>query len=640
MIDAHTIDKIFNASDIYEVVGDFISLKKRGVNYLGLCPFHNEKTPSFTVSPAKGIYKCFGCGKGGNSVNFIMDHEQLSYPEALKYLAAKYHIHIEEKPLTEEEIKQKDERESLLVITKFAQTNFSENLYNHKEGKAIGLSYFKERGFTDEIIEKFKLGYSINANDAFSHVATKQGYKLNIIEKTGLIIQKNTAVYDRFKGRVMFPIFSMSGTVIGFGGRILTNDKKAAKYLNSPESEIYHKSKVLYGLNFAKSTIVKKDNCIIVEGYTDVISMHQVGVENVISSSGTSLTVDQIKLVKRFTNNVTVMFDGDAAGIKASLRGIDLILQEGINVKVILLPDGEDPDSFSKKLKLTELEKYITENSKDFIKFKTELLLKETASDPINRAKVINNIVDSISLIPDNITRSVYIKECSNLLKIKEETIYQEVRNNILNRTKLKQPLSEIKDKPLKKELPEVPKFINKTFSEYEEKEIIYYLLKYGNNQVKIENEGEEQETTVAKYIINEIISDDLELRNLVYKQIFEESRACIIKNEEISTKHFTNHQDNKISGLAASLLSPQFELSDIHKRNGTRVPSELSTLSSDITKMILVFKSKIIASAISDIYIKMRSETDQEKLQEYLKLIIILNEQKVLLSNHLDRPL
>ena len=427
MIDPQTIERIYESAQITEVVQDFISLKRRGVNYLGLCPFHGEKTPSFTVSPVKGIYKCFGCGKGGNSVNFIMEHETLSYYEALKYLAKKYHIEVVEKQESPEEIAQKNERESLVVISEFAGKYFHDTLNNHSEGKAIGLSYFKERGIREDMIQRFQLGYSLEKRDAFTETAQKNGYKLEYLIKTGLTIERETHPFDRFAGRVIFPIHSISGQVIGFGGRILKTDKNLAKYLNSPESEIYHKSRVLYGMFQAKKTIVQRDKCFLVEGYTDVISMHQAGIENVVASSGTSLTEDQIRLIKRFTNNLTILYDGDAAGIKAAIRGIDMVLEQGLNVKVLLLPDGEDPDSFSRNQSASEVMKFIEENEVDFVLFKTKLLMKEAKNDPIQRASLISDIVRSIAIIPDAITRSVYVKECGGLLLTEESVLFNEI---------------------------------------------------------------------------------------------------------------------------------------------------------------------------------------------------------------------
>ncbi len=427
MIPKETIDLIFETARIDEVVGDFVQLKKRGVNLLGNCPFHDEKTPSFTVSPAKGIYKCFGCGKGGNAVNFVMDHEHYSYPEALKYLANKYNIFIEETVRTPEQEEAANHRESMFIVSNTANDYFQNQLFNSDEGRAVGLSYFKERGYREETLKKFQLGYSPDKSDAFSNHALKEGYKIEFLEKTGLTIPKETRNYDRFHGRVMFPIHSLSGRVLGFGGRILKSNVKAAKYLNSPESEIYHKSKVLYGMYFAKNSIVKKNRCLLVEGYTDVVSMQQAGIENVVASSGTSLTIDQIKLIKRFTNNITLLFDGDAAGLKAALRGVNLILEEGLNVKVVTFPDGEDPDSYAKKVSSEVLENYIEEEAKDFIEFKCSLLLEDAKEDPIKRAELIKDVSSTIALIPDHVARTVYAQTSSNILGVEEQVVFTSI---------------------------------------------------------------------------------------------------------------------------------------------------------------------------------------------------------------------
>src|SRR5512133_1064620 len=434
MIDKPTIERILDASQIVEVVSEFVQLKKRGVNYLGLCPFHNEKTPSFTVSPAKEIFKCFGCGKVGNSVNFVMEHEHLTYPEALKYLAKKYHIEVIEKELSQEELEKQNERESLLVVSAYASRQFQENLFETDEGVSVGLAYFKERGFRQDTLKKFEVGYSFEKRDSFSLKAISDGYKTDFLVKTGLSVQHENRYFDRFSGRVMFPSHSLSGQVLGFGGRVLKTDDKTAKYLNSPESEIYHKSRILYGMYQARKTITQEDKCYMVEGYTDVMSMHEAGVTNVVASSGTSLTVEQIRLVKRFTPNMTILYDGDAAGIKASIRGIDLVLEEGMNVKIVLLPDQEDPDSYSRKVSNEEFLKYLKENETDFIRFKTRLLLAEAGNDPIKKAELIRDVVKSIAVIPDTITRTIYIKECSNFLEVDERVIYNEV--NKLRRQK------------------------------------------------------------------------------------------------------------------------------------------------------------------------------------------------------------
>lgn len=428
MIDQSTIDRILDAAQIVDVVSEFVTLRKRGVNYIGLCPFHNEKTPSFSVSPSKGVCKCFSCGKGGNVVHFIMEHEQLSYYEALKWLAKKYNIEIKERELTDAEKQAQSLRESLFVVNQFASEYFQDILYNHIDGQRIGMTYLRSRGFRDDIIRKFQLGYSTDAPDGLARAAAQKGFREEFLEKTGLCYKKdNGTLHDRFWGRVIFPVHTLSGKVVAFGGRVLSSATKSVqmKYVNSPESEIYHKSRELYGMYFAKQAIVRQDCCFLVEGYTDVISMHQSGIENVVSSSGTALTSDQIRLIHRFTNNITLLYDGDGAGIKASIRGIDMLLEEGMNIKVCLLPDGDDPDSFARKHNATDYQAYINAHEVDFIRFKTNLLLEEAGRDPIKRAGLISSIVRSISVIPDAIVRSVYIRECSQLLQMEEKILVE-----------------------------------------------------------------------------------------------------------------------------------------------------------------------------------------------------------------------
>ncbi len=430
MIDQSTIDRILDAAQIVDVVSEFVTLRKRGVNYIGLCPFHNEKTPSFSVSPSKGVCKCFSCGKGGNVVHFIMEHEQLSYYEALKWLAKKYNIEIKERELTDAEKQAQSLRESLFVVNQFASEYFQDILYNHIDGQRIGMTYLRSRGFRDDIIRKFQLGYSTDAPDGLARAAAQKGFREEFLEKTGLCYKKdNGTLHDRFWGRVIFPVHTLSGKVVAFGGRVLSSATKNVqmKYVNSPESEIYHKSRELYGMYFAKQAIVRQDCCFLVEGYTDVISMHQSGIENVVSSSGTALTSDQIRLIHRFTNNITLLYDGDGAGIKASLRGIDMLLEEGMNIKVCLLPDGDDPDSFARKHNATDYQAYINAHEVDFIRFKTNLLLEEAGRDPIKRAGLISSIVRSISVIPDAIVRSVYIRECSQLLQMEEKILVEAI---------------------------------------------------------------------------------------------------------------------------------------------------------------------------------------------------------------------
>ena len=435
MIDQPTIDRILDTANIVDVVSEFVTLRKRGINYVGLCPFHTDKTPSFYVSPAKNICKCFACGEGGTAVHFIMKHEQLNYFDALRYLAKKYNIEIQERELTDKEKQRRSDRESMLIVNSWAQQYFSTLLYEHVEGKTVGLRYFAERGFREDTIRKFQLGYSLDQRDALYKAATKNGYKKEFLEKTGLVIAyDNGGVNDRFRGRVIFPVHTLSGKVVAFGGRVLKKDEKTAKYVNSPESEIYHKSNELYGIYFAKQSMVKEDRCFLVEGYTDVISMHQAGIENVVASSGTALTQGQIRLIHRFTNNITVLYDGDAAGIKAALRGIDLLLEDGMNVKVVLLPDGEDPDSFARKHNASQFAEFIKQSETDFIRFKTRLLLDDAGNDPIKRSSLITDIIRTVAIIPDNIARSIYIRECSAMMEIDEQVLLNEVNKIRLNK--------------------------------------------------------------------------------------------------------------------------------------------------------------------------------------------------------------
>ena len=490
MIPHDTIDVIMDTVRIEEVVGDFVSLKRRGSNLIGLCPFHSERTPSFSVSPVKGIYKCFGCGKAGNAVNFVMEHEKFTYPEALRYLAKKYHIEVQEEAESAEEIAAKSEREGLFAVSEFAQKFFSGQLLNTDEGKSVGLSYFRGRGFSDDTIIKFQLGYSPDEWESFTKQALANGYSREMLDKSGLAIVKDDKMYDRFRSRVIFPIHSQAGRVIGFGGRILSSDKSKAKYVNSPESEIYNKSKVLYGIAFAKNAIAANDMCYLVEGYTDVISMHQAGIQNVVASSGTSLTVDQIKLIKRYTPNITILYDGDPAGIKASFRGIDMILEQGMNVKVVLFPDGEDPDSFARTRRSSEVTGFIQKSAKDFIRFKIELLLDETGNDPLKKVSIIKEFIDSIALIPDRLTRMAYVKESAERMKMDESVILNELNKVLRNKFRKQADLTHEEFEATIPE-PEVipaqqPQTLDLTSTEYQERELVRLLLAYGPKQIKM----------------------------------------------------------------------------------------------------------------------------------------------------------
>jgi DNA primase len=608
MIDRETVERIVETAEIVDVVQDFVNLKKRGANYLGLCPFHNEKTPSFTVSASKGIFKCFGCGKGGNAINFIMEHEHLSYPDALRFLARKYNIEIKEKELSAEEIEERNLRDSLLIVTKFANKYFKDKLFNHEEGRAIGLSYLRERSIRDDMIEKFELGYSLDQWDDLTKEAQKNGYKPDYLEKSGLTIIKTDRQFDRFKNRIMFPIHSLSGNVIGFAGRVLKKDEKTAKYMNSPESEIYHKSKILYGMFQAKQTIDKKDKCYMVEGYTDVIALHQAGIENVVASSGTSLTEDQIRLVKRFTPNLTFIYDGDEAGLKASMRGVDMVLEQGMNVKIVVLPEGEDPDSFAKSRNASDLQKFIQENEEDFIKFKTKLLSRDAAGDPVKQANLITDIVRSISKIPDGITRSVYIKSCSGILDIDEKILYDEtnkIRNREAKQRLQRKRVEEDKERKNNQSLTTVPSFIEDVYSETQEREIVRLLLNYGEKELfthKEDKYSEPQIITVAQYIIKEILNDELEFKNLIYKQIFEEYLEVLNKGTQPERSQFVYHSNKKISELAADLLGPGYELSEFFKkRSGVYVQTEDMKLKLLVPEAIIAYKRKILEKAQKD---------------------------------------
>ncbi|MBN1107543.1 MAG: DNA primase [Bacteroidales bacterium] len=624
MIDRQTIERILDAAQIVEVVQEFVPLKKRGVNYLGLCPFHNEKTPSFTVSPSKEIFKCFGCGKVGNVVNFIMEHEHLSYPDALRYLAKKYHIEIVEKEASAEDLEKQNERESLLVLSAYAARQFSENLFNSEEGKAVGLSYFRERGFRESTLKKFEVGYSFEQRDALTKKALGDGYLKDFLVKSGLSIENESRIFDRFSGRVMFPIHSLSGQVLGFGGRVLKTDAKTAKYLNSPESEIYHKSRILYGIYQARRSITQEDRVYLVEGYTDVLSLHEVSIENVVASSGTSLTQEQVRLIKRFTPNITVLYDGDPAGIKASIRGIDIILEEGMNVKIVLLPDGEDPDSYSKKVSNEDFLKYLRENETDFIRFKTQLLLDEAASDPVKKANLIRDIVKSIAIIPEAITRTVYIKECSTLLDIGEEVLYHEV-----GKMRQQRSFQDRNRYPAPEDLPVPPPVITsqparKEFTtHFSEKEVIRLLLKFGSTELERHinaEDGQEEIVTVSDYVVHDITSDNLTFDDPVLLQIFDEFKFASEQGTFIEEMHFVKHPDPVISTLAADMLSEPHTLSKIFASKQTYVETEDMKLKDIVPDALLKFKSDKIKVRLKEIMTKLEEavrEGDNDKILE-----------------------
>ena len=594
MIDQTTVSRIQDAAQIVEVVSDFVTLRKRGVNFVGLCPFHDDRTPSFYVSPSKNICKCFSCGEGGSAVHFVMKHEQLSYYEALKYLAKKYNIEVVEKELTDEEKQAQNDRDSMFILNEFARDYFVKTLHNHAEGKTLGLSYFRERGFRDDIIRKFQLGYSPEERTAFAFEAQKSGFKNEYLLKTGLAYggENNAPLIDRFRGRVIFPVHTLSGKVVAFGGRILKKAENVGKYVNSPESEVYSKSNELYGIYFAKNAIVKQDKCFLVEGYTDVISMHQAGIENVVASSGTALTHGQIRMIHRFSENITVLYDGDAAGIKAAMRGIDLLLEDGMNIKVVLLPDGEDPDSFARKQNAESFNRYIADNEQDFIHFKTNLLLAETNNDPIKKATLITDIIQSIALIPDNIKRSVYIQDTSNLLNIRERTLIGE-----LNKLRIKN-YEKRKEQKERTQTPALPETTDKEMYEptlgtvrqaalaknpYDtfEKELIRYIVRYGKTPISVRyekqknpNSGLEEEVTieegesVIEFIRTDLERDAIPFTNPLYAKIFSEACSQQDNKEFAPNRYFANHPDPHVGKLAADLISEIYPLSKIHAKS------------------------------------------------------------------------
>ena len=651
MIKPETIQKILDTARIEEVVGDFVTLKKRGVNYIGLCPFHNEKTPSFTVSPAKGIFKCFGCGKAGNVVKFVMEHEHYSYPEALKYIAGKYGIEVEETQLTTEEKQQMDERDGMFAVNTFISGYFQDQLFNSEEGKAIGLTYFKERGFLESTIKKFQLGYAPDEWEAYSKHALANGYKKDVLVKTGLSIDKGDRLMDRFRGRVMFPIHNLTGKVIGFGGRILSSEKSKAKYVNSPESDIYNKSKSLYGIFFARNAILKQNNCYLVEGYTDVISLHQAGIENVVASSGTSLTVDQIKLIKRFTPNITILYDGDTAGIKASFRGIDLILFQGMNVKIVLFPEGEDPDSYARNHTSTELEDFVKKEAVDFITFKTNLLLDETLGDPTAKVSLIKEIVQTIAHIPDAINRTVYIQECSTLMDIPEQTLMNELNKLLRERYRKKlyrQPAEEVvPGEDIKQQLSKQMEIDPLDISEHE-RQVIRLLLLYGREKVKIRNiiedelgneVEEEHEEPVAQFILRNLDDDGIRFEKDIYNRFIDEIKN-FMEGGAIPDEHFfVNHPDEKLASEAITIMATPYELSDNWKKNKIYVKQEDDDLLKTVITTLNPLRTKLISRHLKEITEKMKTTSNEAEIfvlqQQYYELKKVANE----IDNELNRP-
>ena len=629
-IPRETVEQILQAAHIEEVVGEFVTLKKRGSNMWGNCPFHNEKTPSFSVNPARNIFKCFGCGKAGDSAKFLMEHEHLTYWEALRYLAKKYNIKYEEKELSAEEIMQQQTREKMFNINEFADKYFVNTLWNSEEGKTIGLNYFHGRGYFNPIIEKFHLGYCPAKWDAFTIYAKQNGYSEELLEQIGLSIRGANGLFDRYNGRVMFPIHNLTGRIIGFGGRIMVDDKKSPKYQNSPESEIYDKKQTLYGIYFAKNAIAKNDECILVEGYFDVLRMHQIGIENVVASSGTSLTMEQIRLVKRYTKNITMLYDGDAAGVHAALRGTDMILSEGMNVRIVVLPPEHDPDTFGRDFSVEYVINYLKNNAKDFIRFKTELLLKDAENDPIKRGQVIRDIVETISVVPDSILRLTYIRQCSSLLDIPEQTLINEL--NKLLRARLKKSLG-IENQNLPEPdttAPNQEELIEDQLPAgyYQERELVKLLLMYGSTTItdeRIDEDGQKiyEQVSVAQFIVDDLKNDGFVFTNAVNKKIFDIFDRAIDEGRIPDDSFFVSHEDETIAQLAADLLSSPYKL-DQWDKFSIFVKSEENNLRATVLSSIYRYKDLII-------------EDRRKAVEEELKATSDLDDQLILLKRKKD---
>ena len=645
MIDQATIDRIRDAANIVDVVSDFVTLRRRGVNFVGLCPFHADKSPSFYVSPSKNICKCFSCGSGGSPVNFIMQHEQLDFFDALRYLGKKYHIEIQEKELTDEEKAARSDRESMLIVNHWAQGYFATQLWEHQEGTSVGLRYFRERGFREDTIRKFQLGYSLDERDALYRKALQSGYKKEFLEKTGLVIAYgNGGVSDRFRGRVMFPVHGLSGKVVAFGGRVLRKDEKTAKYVNSPESEVYHKSNELYGIFFAKGQIVKEDRCYLVEGYTDVISMHQAGIENVVASSGTALTLPQIRLIHRFTENITVLYDGDAAGIKAALRGIDLLLEEGMNVKVVLLPDGEDPDSFARSRNATRFAEFISRNETDFIRFKTRLLLADAAGDPVKRAALINDVIRTIALIPDSILRALYIRECSSMMEISEKDLLGKINQILLSREE-KRPASAAPAAPAAPDtapatsapVVQAPKTDTaRSPFEAEELALLRYVVRYGERilySYADEETNEEVRIYVAEYIRSELEQDEMPFLNPLYRKMLDEAAARCREEKFVASKYFLYHPEALVGQTATNLISEKYQLSKYHTKFREIKPEE-ELLLHLVPRDLLGFKDACVRQKITDIGRRIKELQDGEDTEQVISLMREQEELNVVKKN------
>lgn len=612
------VEEILQAAHIEEVVGEFLTLKKRGANLIGCCPFHNEKTPSFSVNPARNIFKCFGCGKAGDSAKFLMEHEHLSYPEALRYLAKKYNIKVEEKALSADELMAQSKREQMFNINDFANKYFVNSLWNSEEGSTVGLAYFRERGFMNPIIERFQLGYCPTPNDAFAKYAVQNGYSKELLLEMGLCKDGSKGLYDFYHGRVMFPIHNITGKVIGFGGRTLFTDKTIAKYFNSPENEIYKKKDTLYGICFAKNAISKEDNCILVEGYFDVLRMHQIGIENVVASSGTSLTMEQIRLVKRYTKNITMLYDGDSAGVHAAIRGTDMILSEGMNVRVVLLPPEHDPDTFGKDYPADEVKAYLKDHAQDFIRFKTELLMKDAANDPIKKSQTIRDIVTSISLIPDSIFRTIYIKECSRILEMPEQTLANEL--NKLLRAQLKKELGKDGENLPEDKVTSPPQKVDDIeeslpLGYYQERELVRLMLMYGSEMITDEYENEDGETvlenvSVAQFITDALNNDNISFVDETHRKIFDIFDQAINEGAIPSDRFFTSHEDAAISQLAADLLSTPYRLDGWEKRS-IFVKKEEDVLKANVVSSIYRYEDLFVERLQREVMEKLKATDD-----------------------------
>ena len=653
MIDRETVDRIYAAANIVDIIGDYVTLKRKGVNYQACCPFHNEKTPSFVVSPSKGVYKCFGCGKGGNAVTFLMEHENVTYPEALKMVAKRYGIEVREKELTPEEERRNNDRESMFALNGWAADYFADYLHHESEGMSVGMAYFRQtRGMTDATIQKFGLGFCPAKGDKMSKDALAAGYKEEFLLSTGLSLKRESdgSLFDRFHDRVMFPVHNISGRIVAFGGRTLRTDKKVAKYQNSPESEIYSKKRELYGLYFAKKAIQQQDFAIMVEGYTDVISMHQAGVENVVASSGTSLTTEQIRLLNRFTKNITVIYDGDSAGIHASLRGIDMILKEGMNVRVVLLPEPEDPDSFARSHTAAELQEYIRTNEQDFLAFKAKLLLEDAQGDPIKKASLIGDMVQSVAQIPDSIQRAVYIKECARIMEIDEQILISEVARKRLSTTGDRETDEFVRRQTtLRRETPREPEveYVREveagSSTDALERELCKYLLKYGHCSFDFKEGRTMVACNVAEVIFDELADGGLTFRNPQYDKI----RAAYCEQwqqsgvgVEVPAHLFTNHSDPEVCNVSVDLLfsDDNYVPSELWKRKDVHVESDAEMLAVGVPKAVALYKTKVIEGLIKECQAKLGDELTDEQVTEIMQRLAALNRAKVTMARKLQR--